>query len=161
MGNASRAPAIEGWYTLDESKPHLIGSRCRACGTYCFPPREGSCPNPACARSELERVPLSRTGTIWSYTNACYQPPEPYVSPDPFECFAIAAVELDAERMIVLGQMAKGIGVERLRVGMRVELIVETLYADTQSEKVIWKWQPADNGSPLDPHSAQQRRVHA
>jgi hypothetical protein len=46
--------------------------------------------------------------------------------------------------MIVLGQMAKGIGVERLRVGMRVELILETLYADTQSEKVIWKWQPAD-----------------
>jgi hypothetical protein len=46
--------------------------------------------------------------------------------------------------MIVLGQMAKGIGVEHLRVGMRVELILETLYADTQSEKVIWKWQPAD-----------------
>ena len=46
--------------------------------------------------------------------------------------------------MIVLGQMAKGIGVERLRVGMRVELILETLCADTQSEKVIWKWQPTD-----------------
>jgi hypothetical protein len=46
--------------------------------------------------------------------------------------------------MIVLGQMAKGIRVERLRVGMRVELILETLYADTQSGKVIWKWQPAD-----------------
>jgi uncharacterized protein len=144
VGNVPRVPAIEGWYTLDESRPQLIGSRCRTCGTYCFPPREGSCPNPACAASELERVPLSRTGTIWSYTNACYQPPEPYVSPDPFECFAIAAVELETERMIVLGQMAKGIRAERLRVGMRVELVLETLYADTQSEKVIWKWQPAD-----------------
>jgi uncharacterized OB-fold protein len=159
VGNLPRAPAIGGWYTLDESRPQLIGSRCRTCGTYCFPPREGSCPNPACAGSELERVPLSRTGTIWSFTNACYQPPEPYVSPDPFECFAIAAVELETERMIVLGQIAKGIGVERLRVGMRVELILETLYADTQSEKVIWKWRPAEGDSPLDAGSAQQRRA--
>jgi hypothetical protein len=46
--------------------------------------------------------------------------------------------------MIVLGQIAKGVSVDHLRVGMRVELILETLYADTQFEKVIWKWQPAD-----------------
>ncbi len=144
MGNLPRVPAIEGWYTLDESGPRLIGSRCRSCGTFCFPARASSCPNPSCAQKELERVPLSRTGTIWSYTNACYQPPEPYVSPEPFECFAIAAVELSTERMIVLGQMAKGIHTQQLRVGMRVELILETLYRDTQSEKVIWKWRPVE-----------------
>jgi len=63
--------------------------------------------------------------------------------------------------MIVLGQVAKGIRTQQLRVGMRVVLILETLYADTQSEKVIWKWQPADEGSPLDAGSAQQRRVDA
>jgi hypothetical protein len=53
--------------------------------------------------------------------------------------------------MIVLGQVAKGIGVERLRVGMRVEVILETLYADTQLERVIWKWQPADADADADP----------
>ncbi len=46
--------------------------------------------------------------------------------------------------MIVLGQMAKGIHTQQLRVGMRVELILETLYRDTQSEKVIWKWRPVE-----------------
>src|SRR6202043_2270836 len=117
-------------------RPQLIGSRCRACGTECFPPRAGPCPNPAGARSEGERVPLSLTGTIWSYTNACYQPPEPYISPDPFECFAIAAVELYRQRMIVLGQVVAGIGVERLRIGMRMQVVLETLYADPQSERV-------------------------
>jgi uncharacterized OB-fold protein len=92
----------------------------------------------------LERVPLSRTGTLWSYTNACYQPPKPYVSPDPFQPFAIAAVELEAERMIVLGQVAAGVAVEHLRVGMPMRLVIETLYTTPGSEMVVWKWQPVE-----------------
>ena len=141
---SERTPAFDGWYTLDENEPRLIGSRCAACGTYCFPPSSGGCPNPACGGSVLERVPLSRTGTLWSYTNACYQPPKPYVSPDPFEPFAIAAVELAAERMIVLGQVSLGVGVEELRVGMPMRLVIETLYTTQGSEKVVWKWRPAE-----------------
>jgi uncharacterized protein len=141
------APAIEGWYTLDENEPRLIGSRCAACGTYSFPPQSRFCPNPACAAAVLERALLSRTGTLWSYTNACYQPPKPYVSAEPFQPFAIAAVFLEAERMIVLGQVVTGIGIERLRVGMSMELALETLYADSQSEKVVWKWRPAEEGT--------------
>ena len=144
MDHRTRAPALDGWYTLDENEPSLIGSRCAVCGTYCFPPRNRFCANPACAGAVLERVPLSRTGTVWSYTNACYQPPEPYVSPDPFRPFAIAAVELDRQRMIVLGQVVTGVGVERLRIGMRMQVVLETLYADPQSERVVWKWKPAE-----------------
>ena len=136
-----RLAAIEGWYTLDDADPCLIGLRCRACGTYCFPPRLRFCPNPGCV-GELESVRLSRTGTIWSYTNACYQPPEPYVAPAPFVPFSIAAVELEAERMIVLGQVARGVGVEQLRVGMRVQIVLETLYVENQIERVVWKWAP-------------------
>src|SRR5262249_31367109 len=111
MTHVQRVAAIEGWYTLDEVEPRLVGLRCRACGTYCFPPRLRFCPTPGCG-GELEHTLLSRTGTIWSYTNACYQPPEPYVSPDPFTPFSIAAVELEAERLIVLGHVAKAVGVE-------------------------------------------------
>ena len=153
-------PAIEGWYSLDEDEPYLIGSRCTACGTHYFPPRERLCSNPDCGGSSpaksgsmatgagdtplLERVPLSRTGTVWSYTNACYQPPEPYVSPDPFQPFAIAAVRLDTPSMIVLGQVAAGVEVEQLRVGMRMEVVLETLYSDPHSARVIWKWKPVE-----------------
>ena len=91
---------------------------------------------PDCAGTEFEDVELSRTGRIWSYTNACYEPPEPFVAPKPFEPFAIAAVELDREKMIVLGQVVAGIGVDALEVGMPMELVLETLYREGDTEKI-------------------------
>jgi hypothetical protein len=141
MVSATRAAAIEGWYTL-EDPPHLLGSRCRTCGTFFFPRLTSYCRNPACEGVRFEEVKLSRTGRIWSYTNACYQPPPPYVAPDPFVPFAIAAVELPVERMIVLGQVAAGVEVSQLKVGMPVELVLETLYTQEGVDKLVWKWKP-------------------
>jgi uncharacterized protein len=138
---AEGTAALEGWYTLGP-EPYLIGSRCLSCGSYFFPRLSSFCRNPACAGSTFEEVPLSRTGRIWSYTNACYQPPPPYVSAEPFVPFAIAAVELERERMIVLGQMVAGTDVASLRVGMPVELVLETLYREGGQDKVVWKWKP-------------------
>jgi len=137
----TRVAALEGWFTL-EDPPHLLGSRCRVCGTYYFPRLSGFCRNPDCESAEFEAVPLSRTGRLWSYTNACYQPPAPYVSAEPFVPFGIAAVELAEERLIVLGQLASGVELGRLRIGMPVELILESLYSDAQGEHVVWKWRP-------------------
>ena len=141
MSTRTRVAAIEGWYTLDDP-PHLLGSRCRSCGSYFFPRLSTFCRNPACEGTAFEDVELSRTGRIWSYTNACYQPPPPYVAADPFVPFAIAAVELSAERMIVLGQMVAGVDVAQLKVGMPVELVLETLYSEGATDKVVWKWKP-------------------
>ena len=143
MSSRKRVAALEGWYTL-EDPPHLLGSKCRTCGTFFFPRLTGFCRNPACEGTTFEEVRLSRTGRIWSYTNACYQPPPPFVAPEPFVPFAIAAVELATERMIVLGQVAAGVGVEQLRVGMPVELVLEPLYAEGDSEKLVWKWKPLE-----------------
>jgi uncharacterized protein len=143
MVDRPRVPAIEGWYTLDETAPTLIGSRCTSCGTFFYPPPQVAfCRNPNCEGETFERVPLSRTGRIWSFTNACYPPPEPFVAPSPFVPFAIAAVELEKEKMIVLGQIVGGVGIEDLSVGMTVELVLETLYADADADKVTWKWKP-------------------
>ena len=142
MSDKPRLPAIDGWYTLDESAPHLLGSRCDSCGTYFFPKQDTFCKNPDCDSTDFSEVELSRKGTLWSYTNACYQPPEPFVAPDPFEPYAIAAVQLDAEQMVVLGQVIEGVGVEDLKVGMPMELVLETLHEDEDGDKVIWKWKP-------------------
>lgn len=142
MNSKSTVAAIEGWYTMDSDEPRLLGTRCDECGTYYFPKQESYCRNPGCDSEQFSEVPLSREGTIWSYTNACYQPPEPFVAADPFEPFSIAAVELDEEKMIVLGQVIEGVGVEQLRVGQRVELVLETLYQDDETNKVVWKWKP-------------------
>jgi uncharacterized protein len=141
MTAATAVAAIEGWYTLDDP-PHLIGSRCLTCGTYFFPRQGSFCRNPACAGVTFEEVKLSRTGRVWSYTNACYQPPPPFVAAVPFVPFAIAAVELAAERMIVLGQVSAGTEVADLAVGMEMELVLEPLYTEGTQEKLIWKWKP-------------------
>ncbi|WP_460015761.1 Zn-ribbon domain-containing OB-fold protein, partial [Mycobacterium avium] len=69
-------PAVEGWFATDEAgAPHLIGSKCPQCGTYVFPPRENNCPNPGCDGDALESTPLSRRGTLWSYTCLLYTSP--------------------------------------------------------------------------------------
>jgi len=134
-------PAIEGWFTTGP-EPALVGSRCVACGTVFFPPAGGFCRNPACAGEEFEPVRLSRRGTIWSYTDAQYQPPAPYVpADDPYQPFAIAAVELP-EGLVVLGQVAEGYAVRDLRVGAEVELVVETLYTDESGDRLIWRFKP-------------------
>lgn len=139
------SPAIEGWFTTG-SEPALIGSRCTACGTVFFPKTAGFCRNPACAGEEFADAELSRRGRVWSYTDAQYQPPPPYVpATDPYRPFALAAVEL-AEGLVVLGQLAEGFGVADVKVGDEVELVVETLYADESGERTIWRWRPVAAG---------------
>lgn len=134
--------ALEGWFTLDRQQPHLLGSQCDSCGTYYFPRQGSYCRNPNCDGEAFTEVPLSRTGTIWSFTNACYKPPEPFVAADPFEPYAIAAVELEKEKMIVLGQVVSGVDVDQLKAGDKVELVLETLFEDEASRKLTWKWKP-------------------
>lgn len=134
----TEVPALEGWFTLDRKAPHLLGTRCKSCGTYYFPKLKTFCRNPACESDAFEDVQLSRTGKLWSCTNAAYAPPEPFVAKEPFAPFAIAAVELKTEKMIVLGAVVDGVKVSDLRAGMTMELALEPL-ADG---KLIYKWKP-------------------
>ena len=136
------SPAVEGWFTTG-TDPALIGSRCTTCGTVFFPRAADWCRNPACDGTDFEDVELSRRGRVWSYTDAQYQPPPPYLPRDEGEHrpFALAAVELP-EGIVVLGQVADGYGVADLSVGAEVELVVEPLYTDADGEKTIWRWKP-------------------
>jgi uncharacterized protein len=135
-------PAIEGWFS-SEGEPTLIGSRCGSCGTYAFPREVLFCRNPECDGTDFEDVPLSRRGRIWSYTNACYQPPAPYVASEPFIPFCIAAVELPKEQMVVMGQVVSEVSIEDLSIGQEVELVVDLLYEDDDNQYLVWKWKPA------------------
>ena len=86
---------------------------------------------------------LSRFGTVWSYTDACYQPPSPYVTPgDEHVPFCIAAVELAAEGLVIMGQVVAGVTVDDLQVGQRMELVVDVLFSDDETDHLIWKWKP-------------------
>ncbi len=144
MGGRIDRPFLEGWFGQDEAGAHLVGARCSACGTYYFPRQLIFCRNPACQGEAFEDVPLSRSGRLWSYTDACYQPPEPFVATDPYVPFAIAAVELERERMIVLGPVVQGVGVDALRVGMTMELAIDTLSESAGERLLTWKWRPVE-----------------
>ncbi|MEU8400768.1 OB-fold domain-containing protein [Nonomuraea sp. NPDC048892] len=127
--------AIDGWFAIEEAGVRLLGTRCPACGAVCFPPRHGSCPDPRCAGTEMEVFGLPRRGRVWSYTNACYPPPAPYVAAQPYEPVTLAAVELDEVGIVVLGQV-KGLTVDELTVGMELELTSGPL-ADGP---LVWMW---------------------
>ncbi|MDQ1697138.1 MAG: uncharacterized protein QOJ03_2491 [Frankiaceae bacterium] len=142
-----RTPAIEGWFTTD-AEPSLLGNRCTTCGTVFFPKASFFCRNPACNGAEFEETRLSRRGRIWSFTDAQYQPPPPYIPrAAEFAPFALAAVELSDEQMVVLGQIAEGYGVSDLHVGQEVELVIEDLYSDDDHDYVVYKWKPVADGS--------------
>jgi uncharacterized OB-fold protein len=145
----TRVPAVEGWFTTDP-RPALLGSRCSTCGTYAFPRERIFCRNPQCRSRDFEEVELSRTGRIWSYTDARYQPPAPYVAAtDPYQPFALAAVELAEEKMVVMGQVSASVDVADLRIGTEVEVTVDTLYEDDDHEYLVWKWRPLDRAGGI------------
>ena len=144
----ARVPAVEGWFTTgdDGAPPALLGSRCEGCGTVAFPAESQYCRNPDCSSTSFAPVELSRRGRIWSYTDARYQPPVPYVAADPYVPFCLAAVELAAEKLVVMGQVVGGVTVDDLEVGDEVELVVETLYSEDGTDYLVWKWRPLGSG---------------
>jgi uncharacterized protein len=139
----TRVPAVEGWFAEHaDGGAALLGSKCTSCGTYAFPAEAKFCRNPDCAGETFETVELSRRGRIWSYTDARYQPPPPYVPADPYVPFCLAAVELADEKLVVMGQMVAGVTVDDLTVGDEVELVIDTLYSEDDHDYLVWKWRP-------------------
>jgi uncharacterized OB-fold protein len=144
MTTKTRVAAVEGLFTLDEHEPRLIGGKAASRDSYFFPKHlAGS--DPAALGDEIEEVQLSRFGKVWSYTNSAYPPPAPFVvTTDPFVPVVIAAVELEREKMVVLGQVVPGYTVEDLSVGMDMELVLGTLYEDDEHEYLVWMWKPVE-----------------
>jgi hypothetical protein len=141
----NRVPAVEGLFTMDD-EPQLIGAKLRGRDTYFFP---GHLPvgDPDADDFEIQEVLLSRRGRVWSYTTSHYQPPAPFVSAtDPYQPITIAAVELESEKMVVLGQCAPGVTPDDLSIGTEMELVLDTLYEDDDNEYLVWKWQPTGRG---------------
>jgi hypothetical protein len=137
-----RVPVVDGLFTDGDGGPRLLGGRCPRCGAWFFPKQWSFCRNPHCDGGPLDDAPLSARGRLWSWTDNRYAPPPPYPAREPFEPYGVAAVELDAERMLVLGQLAAGTDVATLSVGQAMELVVEPLFEDEESVRTVWKWRP-------------------
>ena len=92
-----------------------------------------SCPN--CAGESVEQLPLSKSGKVWSYTIIRHQPPGQYRGPtNPFVPFAEGLVELPEGIRIV---SPLDCNIEKVHIGMEVELVVYELYKNEQGQSVL------------------------
>ncbi|MFF8194494.1 Zn-ribbon domain-containing OB-fold protein [Streptomyces bobili] len=137
---------VAGWFSGDGDDFRLLGTRCTQCASVFFPREDTHCRNPGCAGGELQEIPLSRHGRVWSYTDNHYRPPSPYVTDAelPWEPYALIAVELESERMVVLGQAVPGVTVADLAVGMEVEVVPGVLGEDAETTWTTWCWRPKE-----------------
>ncbi len=141
-----RQPVVDGLFREEsDGSARLLGGRCPTCGASFFPKQWSFCRNPTCSGdgTPLDDVELSTRGTLWSFTDNRYAPPPPYPAREPFEPYGVAAVELPAEQMVVLGQIASGTDIATLTVGTEMELVVEPLYEDADAVRTVWKWKVA------------------
>src|ERR1700692_2411644 len=88
--------------------------------------------------------PARAGGALWINPETRHAPPPPSPAPDPFEPFAVAAVQLADEGLIVLGKVVTGTLAGDLKVGMEMELATEPLFRDDDGvERTVYVWRIA------------------
>jgi len=138
----SQIPVAEDLYT-SSAEPHLLGSRCNACGERSFPAR------PACARctsEDVEVVELPTRGTVWTWTSQEFRPPSPpYVGPEDFERYHVGFVELPDE--LYVESRLVGFDDREPQIGEAVELVFIPFRTDDDgNEVVVHAFAPATAG---------------
>jgi uncharacterized protein len=116
------SPVAPGLWT-DERSPRLIGGQLPN-GKIVFPMPTGD------AALDVEVYPLSRRGTLWSWTRQDFKPKEPYSGPEVFEPYLLGYVELPGE-VIVETRIVEA-RLEELKLGMAMEFVVAP-FDDTRS----------------------------
>ncbi len=128
-------PIREGLFRMPSEpgeKSHLLGSRCKGCGHKSFPPRK------VCSRcfgEEMEIVPLSFSGKLYSYTIVEYPAPG-LVGP-----YAIGYVDLPegVRAFSILADWNR----KSLRVGMDMELALGKFKEDKEGNEIwTYKFRP-------------------
>jgi uncharacterized OB-fold protein len=130
---ASR-PVAEGLFATGPDGPHLLGSRCGACGTVTFPTQRGC---PRCGADAMAGTPLARRGRLFTFTTQGYLPKEPYIGPgtdDDFTPFGVGYVELP--EVMVETRLTEA-DPDRLVIGMEMELVVVPFAHDPDGTEVL------------------------
>jgi uncharacterized OB-fold protein len=127
----------EGLFT-DEVPPRLIAGRNRDSGRLVFPCPDGS--------AGWDRVPLSRNGTLWSYTVQRFRPKSPpYAGPEAFAPWIVAYVELPGE--VIVEARLVNVAIEDVRIGMPLALAPTPLDPAAAEPLMIPAFQPSGEPS--------------
>lgn len=139
MTEAKEPSGLSSLVGFDTQGPFLIGGQCASCQAIFFP-YQPVCPR--CTGQQIgESPPLSRRGTLYTYTTV-YQKPPDYGGEVPY---VIGRVLLP-EGVFILSQI-KGVA-EDLHVGMDMKLVVEPIFTGPDgNEQLAYKFQPADSSS--------------
>ena len=140
----ARIPVEDGYFTIPEDPaeaPRLLGSRCGACGEHFFPRRH------VCARclaEGCEDVLLGPRGRLWTWT---YVHVPLFAKKDArVDAYGVGQVDLgEGPRVqaILVG------GPEDFRIGIDMELDLETLRTDDDGrEVVIFRFRPVAGAEP-------------
>jgi uncharacterized OB-fold protein len=128
-------PVAEGLFDWPSDEPRVIGSRCGSCSFVTFP-AQGACPR--CGGDATTPIPLSRTGTLWTWTRQRFQPKNPpYIGREPaneFEPYGVGVIELPEGR--IEARLAGDINQE-LRIGMPMELTVVPFTTQEDGTEVL------------------------
>ena len=127
-----REPIREGYFIEEKGSAWLVGTRCRKCGQVYFPPCD-RCSE--CYVTEMEEMKLGAYGKLYTYT-IVHMPVSNYKPP-----FALAWVELP-EGVRVFTQLKDWENTE-LKIGMDVNLVIDTLWEDEEKEVYGYKYRPA------------------
>jgi uncharacterized protein len=142
LGQRDVVPVADGLIAGTAAEPMLLGSECRRCGTVTFP-RQGACPR--CTSADVAERPLSRRGTLWTWTVQRFRPKSPpYAGGEggKFEPYAVGYVELPGE-VRVEARLTEP-DPARLRVGMAMELTL--VPAPGSEDRVTFAFRPVEAG---------------
>ena len=126
-----KIPIREGLFTKG-IEGDLVGFGCKSCN-HILPPLSAVCHY--CYGEDLEKLPLSRVGKLYSYT-IVYQPHKYFKVP-----YAIGYIDLPED--IRIFSPLKEREDKPFHVDMDMELIVEKLWIEDENEVVGPKFQPA------------------
>lgn len=130
---AERVPIREGTFIESAKGGILLANRCKSCGQTFFP-KSSICFN--CFSEDMEEMELSRIGKLYSFATA-YMPSVHFQPP-----YTVGMVEMP-EGMRVFGPLKIQEGErERLRVGMEMEVIIEKLWEEGETEVIGYKFKP-------------------
>ena len=134
--SVSYNPSILRIRSEKDGLPHLLGSRCRACGTLSFPPQH-FCSQ--CLESDTESIELSNEGKIYSFTVVERES----LAPADFEIpFAYGYIDLP-ERIRVLAKIVV-CDPRSLAIDMPVTLTLEKKRTDQNGNDVmVFRFTPA------------------
>ena len=125
-------PFKEGLIEEVSGKGILVGCKCKQCGKVIFPIRK-VCLN--CLNRDLERLNLSRNGKLYSFT-IVHMPSEHFQPP-----YAIGWIELP-EGIRIFSQI-RGWQEQPLKIGMKMQIQIETLWQEGENEITGYVFRPA------------------